>query len=26
MGTLIQLHFGFNGPFGEAMVEQLEPL
>ena len=26
MATLLQLHFAFNGPFGDAMVEQLEPL
>ncbi|MCU8650567.1 YdhR family protein, partial [Escherichia coli] len=25
MATLLQLHFAFNGPFGDAMVEQLEP-
>ena len=26
MATLLQLHFAFNGPFGDAMAEQLEPL
>ncbi|EOX5185840.1 TPA: YdhR family protein, partial [Escherichia coli] len=23
MATLLQLHFAFNGPFGDAMAEQL---
>ncbi|EON2215338.1 YdhR family protein, partial [Shigella boydii] len=23
MATLLQLHFTFNGPFGDAMAEQL---
>ncbi|EKE1065972.1 YdhR family protein, partial [Escherichia coli] len=23
MATLLQLHFSFNGPFGDAMAEQL---
>ena len=26
MATLLQLHFAFNGPFGDAMAEQLKPL
>lgn len=26
MATLLQLHFSFNGPFGDAMAEQLKPL
>ncbi|EHZ2173099.1 YdhR family protein, partial [Escherichia coli] len=26
MATLLQLHFTFNGPFGDAMAEQLKPL
>ncbi|HCN7928950.1 TPA: YdhR family protein, partial [Escherichia coli] len=25
MATLLQLHFSFNGPFGDAMAEQLKP-
>ncbi len=25
-GNFVQLHFAFNGPFGDAMAEQLEPL
>ncbi|EHF0739191.1 TPA: YdhR family protein, partial [Shigella flexneri] len=25
MATLLQLHFAFNGPFGDAMAEQLKP-
>ncbi|EFG3275408.1 YdhR family protein, partial [Shigella flexneri] len=24
MATLLQLHFAFNGPFGDAMAEQLK--
>ncbi|ESU77666.1 Protein ydhR precursor, partial [Shigella dysenteriae WRSd3] len=23
---MLQLHFSFNGPFGDAMAEQLKPL
>ena len=26
MATLLQLHFAFNGPFGDEMAEQLKPL
>lgn len=26
MATLLQLHFSFNGPFGDTMAEQLKPL
>ena len=26
MATLLQLHFAFNGPFDDAMAEQLKPL
>ena len=26
MATLLPLHFAFNGPFGDAMAEQLKPL
>ncbi len=26
MATLLQLHFDFNGPFGDEMAEQLKPL
>ncbi len=26
LATLLQLHFAFNGPFGDAMAEQLKPL
>lgn len=26
MATLLQLHFSFNGPFGNEMAEQLKPL
>ncbi len=26
MATLLQLHFAFNGPFGDAMAEQLNHL
>ena len=26
MATLLQLHFSFNGPFGDPMAEQLKPL
>lgn len=26
MATLLQLHFAFNGPFGNEMAEQLRPL
>ena len=26
MTTLLQLHFSFNGPFGNEMAEQLKPL
>ncbi|XNM83299.1 YdhR family protein [Escherichia coli] len=26
MVILLQLHFAFNGPFGDAMAEQLKPL
>lgn len=26
MTTLLQLHFAFNGPFGNEMAEQLRPL
>lgn len=26
MATLLQLHFAFNGPFGDAMAEQLNRL
>ncbi len=26
MATLLQLHFAFNGPLGDAMAKQLKPL
>ncbi|EFB2825597.1 MULTISPECIES: monooxygenase [Escherichia] len=26
MATLLQIHFAFNGPFGDEMAEQLKPL
>ncbi|EFB1498456.1 monooxygenase [Escherichia albertii] len=26
MATLLQLHFAFNGPFGDEMAERLKPL